>query len=502
MAQRHAIPHIGIMHEVTQAKANLADQRLFDFHIGPDPTLLLSNPIVFKTGRLVPQHDKPQPVPEIPTIGSFGFGTAGKGFERLITKVQEEFDRAVIRLNIPFASFGDAGGEKARAIGEKCRALITKPGITLDLKHDFMGVDQLLDFLAQNSLNAFLYEYQNGRGISSVVDHALAVKRPLALTRSSMFRHVNGTRPPITVEDARLSDILARGFAPLARYAEEWTPENLRWDYERIVDAVLRQARTTVAAAAPAADLGPARQIINEVGRKVVETAAPLLRQAQQQLAGSPYGERIAARSGSFPCWPPALRALQDQIGGAAPTGGASASADWIPRVAEGSGDGRARSEIAPYVPVSLPPPGRTSTVSTGSSTGRRSPPTSRPSRICSATCRRSWPARSRPRTSSRRSCWTRSCGWCRSATAGPSLLCVGSYEDTAAGAIALGGLPVDEVDPVINYDLTTFLTKPSARPGQLRRGVLHLGHRTHRGRRGVPEAVRAVAGPWRGSAC
>ena len=133
-----------------------------------------------------------------------------------------------------------------------------------------MGVDQLLDFLAQNSLNAFLYEYQNGRGISSVVDHALAVKRPLALTRSSMFRHVNGTRPPITMEDARLSDILARGFTPLARYARGVDAENLRWDYERIVDSRASPGAHDGGRRSPGgrSRAGPAD--LDEVARKVV----------------------------------------------------------------------------------------------------------------------------------------------------------------------------------------------------------------------------------------
>src|SRR5437870_144747 len=41
------IPHLGIMHEVTQRAADTADTRLFDYHIAPDPTLIPNNPIVF-----------------------------------------------------------------------------------------------------------------------------------------------------------------------------------------------------------------------------------------------------------------------------------------------------------------------------------------------------------------------------------------------------------------------------------------------------------------------
>ena len=45
-----------------------------------------------------------------------------------------------------------------------------------------------------------------------------------------------------------------------------------------------------------------------------------------------------------------------------------------------------------------------------------------------------------------------------------PELLSVGSYEDTAALAVMLSGRRVDEIDPVLNYDLSTYMTKPSCK--------------------------------------
>lgn len=95
------VPQIGIMHEVTQEKADTASNTLFDYHIAPDPTLFLKNPIVYKTGRLVPEYNNPFPPPDIPVIGSFGFATPNKGFEEIVEAVQDEFDIATIRLNIP-----------------------------------------------------------------------------------------------------------------------------------------------------------------------------------------------------------------------------------------------------------------------------------------------------------------------------------------------------------------------------------------------------------------
>ena len=42
-----------------------------------------------------------------------------------------------------------------------------------------------------------------------------------------------------------------------------------------------------------------------------------------------------------------------------------------------------------------------------------------------------------------------------------PRILSVGSYEDTACIGLQKTGIPVDGIDPVLNYDLSTYLTKP-----------------------------------------
>lgn len=47
-----------------------------------------------------------------------------------------------------------------------------------------------------------------------------------------------------------------------------------------------------------------------------------------------------------------------------------------------------------------------------------------------------------------------------------PKILCVGSYEDTAAASLKVMGNPVEEIDPSINYDLDTYLHLPTTTPG------------------------------------
>ncbi|MEQ1676100.1 MAG: hypothetical protein ABL876_05350 [Chitinophagaceae bacterium] len=244
---------IGIIHDVTQQVADTAtgygnkyilgpSQRklncLFDFYIAADPTLLLKNPLVFKTGRLIQSYNVPATEPVTTTIGSFGFATPKKGFDKLVKKVQEEFDEAVIRLNMPAADFGDADGSNARRIAADCRNLIVKPGIKLEVTHNFLADTDLLNFLAGNSMNVFMYEDTGGRGISSAVDNALAVRKPVALSRCPMFRHILNAAPGVCATDFSLQDILQKGFLPLEKITNDWNAANLLWDYERILDAV------------------------------------------------------------------------------------------------------------------------------------------------------------------------------------------------------------------------------------------------------------------------
>jgi hypothetical protein len=239
------IPQIGTIHEITQERADTATNVLFDGYIAPDTTLVLSNPIIFKTGRLVLAYQNTvfQETP-VPVIGSFGFGLEGKGFEKLIEKVQAEFDEAIIKLHIPYSDFMDADGAKATAIAQHCKALVHKPNIKLEITHDFLSTTELQAFLAKNTLNAFFYDEHKNRGLSSVVDFALSVGRPIALTKSLMFRHLGQCAPSIFIEDKSLREIIAQGIQPLQKYVKEFSEANLIWDYEQAVEANIDKKST------------------------------------------------------------------------------------------------------------------------------------------------------------------------------------------------------------------------------------------------------------------
>ena len=234
---------IAILHEVTQEISDNSTNLIFDYHIAADPTLLLKNPLVYKTGRLIPRFEGKPQCNKIINIGSFGFATHGKGFIQIIEKVQEEFDEAIININIPFAKFADENGDYARAISEDAFRKLTKIGIKLNISHEYLTEDDLLKFLSKNDINVFFYEKQSNRGISSATDWAIAVKKPLAITKSSMFRHLFDCYPSICIEDNSIRTLIENGARPIERLYEEWSPENLLWDYERIIDDIISKSK-------------------------------------------------------------------------------------------------------------------------------------------------------------------------------------------------------------------------------------------------------------------
>lgn len=391
---------IGILHEVTQEVADKADDSFFHGHIAPDPTLLLRNPIVFKTGRLVPRYDNQYPLPAIPTIGSFGFGTAGKGFEKLIATVQNEFDQAVIKLHIPFAAFGDAQGTEARAIVQRCKEIIAKPGIQIHISHDFVTQEQLLDFLAANSLNAFFYEENKGRGISSVIDYALAVQRPIAITKSNMFRHISSAYPSVCIEDSTLKTIMNNGFAPLEQHRRDWSEENLVWDYERAVKTMLGRK------------LQPPAPVLLDKARK-------LLRRGSKAVSGF---------------WVPDT-VVQDSAKPAAHLG--KFVYHSLPGVTSFNRilDNAARAQYEPVI---------------------RSLFEFLPDMM----------ARKIPEANIQQAFVLDTVYKFASQLTKPKMLSIGSYDDTAAASLKLLGFRMDEVDPVFNYDLNAFCTRPSTIKG------------------------------------
>jgi hypothetical protein len=162
------------------------------------------------------------PVNTVPTIGSFGFGFWQKGYHTLTRLVNDTFDKAVLNFHMPYSHFGDPLHKQGNEVEDTCRKANTNPGITLNITHDFRDDAGILSFLAGNDINVFMYS-ENGEGISSVIDYALSVKRPIAISDSKMFRHV--LNDDISLSKNSILDVLNKGTAPLETFYTNWSTE-------------------------------------------------------------------------------------------------------------------------------------------------------------------------------------------------------------------------------------------------------------------------------------
>lgn len=158
------------------------------FHEGPlnfTPDIVLNTEI-----RPLFNIDLPVWRNEIPTIGSFGFGFPDKDFTRVCREVMNQYDKAIVRLLIPFAYYGDRDGALAKDQARRCAELLKGTNIRLDVLHEYLPPLSLLHWLNQNDLNLFLYKPSHGRGIASATDYALSVNKPIGVSNSEMFRHL------------------------------------------------------------------------------------------------------------------------------------------------------------------------------------------------------------------------------------------------------------------------------------------------------------------------
>ena len=210
---------------------------LIDHHFVCDPTFQatethspIGRPLIFYDDIVY------TPPGEVLKIGSFGFGQHTKNFPRIIELVNEQFDEPVeVNINISYGAYVDMTGGLAKQIADHCRA-IAKPNVTVNITHDFIPDRySLAKFLNNNDLNMFLYATQPGRGISSCVDSGLTAMKPLLLSDSNMYRHMNW-KSELLAEKNTIRDTIACGLKPTNEFREMYTNENYINDFEKVLD--------------------------------------------------------------------------------------------------------------------------------------------------------------------------------------------------------------------------------------------------------------------------
>lgn len=171
-------------------------------------------------------------------IGSFGFGFRVKYFDQICRVVNEQLSYRKVQINLHLTtSHFCPNANDIQSIKQDCLNSITSNNIKLNMTHDFLTDQQMLDFLYRNDLNIFFYQNYGGyNGISSTVDYALSVKKPLAICRSNMFAHIWDVQPSICVETNSLLNIINNGFTPLEEKYNSWTNEKFIHTLETIME--------------------------------------------------------------------------------------------------------------------------------------------------------------------------------------------------------------------------------------------------------------------------
>lgn len=176
------------------------------------------------------------------TVGSFGFGGQDKGFDDLIKMVESEFDEAIIKVHIPFATYGDSEGVGAKARVNECLASITKPGIELEATHDFMPESAVLDYLHSNDINIFLYnDIYGSQGIASTPHFAIAVNKPFLVSNTSKTRHLIGVSKEVDENVTSIKLALELGTKLVAPFREVWSRNNTLASYEKVFNELLQE---------------------------------------------------------------------------------------------------------------------------------------------------------------------------------------------------------------------------------------------------------------------
>ena len=213
----------------SELSSSIKEKQIFIYHEGAYPAHLTYDHIIsVETDLVRPLHRYTKfnrNKNDIITIGSFGFGFENKGFEKICSMVQDQFDRALIRLHITSAYFGDQYGDISSRVIDRCRSLITKKGVQLEITTDFITDQELMDFLASNDINLFLYDEMPGRGLSSVIDYVVSSEACFGVNSSSMFRHLQDQWINVNTDNMTLASIIDNENAPSLSLKEQWSIE-------------------------------------------------------------------------------------------------------------------------------------------------------------------------------------------------------------------------------------------------------------------------------------
>ena len=192
----------------------------FNGYIVLDPTMKFDDPRFHFFPRPLPEAILPEYVEKkIPVIGSFGLPTLGKGFDKIVQAVNKEFDKCIIKLNLPHGTYTMPYKNLPSEIEQQCRSL-AKTGIEIIVTNDFMSDSELVEWCSNNTANAFMYD-RDMPGLAAATDQAIMSGRPVIVSDNKTFRHIHSFQPSYPL--ASIRDTIANGTDSVKKMQRAWS---------------------------------------------------------------------------------------------------------------------------------------------------------------------------------------------------------------------------------------------------------------------------------------
>lgn len=206
--------------------------QIFDHYMIIDPTIkeqknihAFPRPIEDYDGQLNKQN-------EIPIIGSFGFVTPGKNWGQIIEQVNKEFDEAIIKINLPYATHVPYSKEITDQLTWQLNKIEIKKDISLNITHKYMDKNELINWCSKNTINFFPY-YRNMYGLAAVTDQAIAAGKPILTTDNKTFRHILQYLKPFP--EIGIKEAIQMNAEGVLRMKEDWSSINFAKKFESIL---------------------------------------------------------------------------------------------------------------------------------------------------------------------------------------------------------------------------------------------------------------------------
>lgn len=220
---------------------NLQAGQLFDVLISPDPVLLSPNSLMVGTEhiwgapRVIPRFMGTRDALPGTVVSTFGFPSPWKDIKTVINKMNYEFNEATFRLNFAPASHQEGMSLHQQQI-EIAREIagMANPGIKVEVTDRYMEDAELVNWLAQSSVNVFLsYEergIQTGGALLASADMAIASRAPLMVSDNIEARHLS----PLMISEA-LKETIERGQPTVEALYQAWSPLNFADRIDKLV---------------------------------------------------------------------------------------------------------------------------------------------------------------------------------------------------------------------------------------------------------------------------